>query len=192
MIQPLCHLASVRAGYPFRGSVEPHDDGQARVIQMRDVSDAGDIAWSELVRTQLDTQRPIDCLQHGDILFVARGRRNHAVCLTAPPADVVCAQHFFVLRCKGLQVRPPYLAWFINRQPAQRFLARNAEGSDQLSIRRGVLEAIAVPVPSLAQQDTILALADASAQERRCLQALMTNLDTQLDGLAQQLLGTTP
>ncbi len=179
-------LVDVRAGHPFRGSVPTADDGNARVIQMRDVSPDGHIAWAQLPRTGLPPTA--DWLHDGDVLFAARGGRNYAVCLSGVPPQTVCSQYFFVLRCKAPSVLPDYLAWTINRAPCQRYLASNAEGTDQLSIRRGVLEDMPIALPSLEQQHQLVALASAARQERRCLEALIQNREQQLDAIAHDLL----
>lgn len=192
MIQPLMRLAEVRAGHPFRGSVPVAEHGNTQVIQMRDVSPDGAVAWASLSRTDVATSKSPDWLRDGDVLFVARGARNYAVCLSRVPPGTVCSQYFFVLRGKGDGVLPEYLAWHINRAPSQRYLRNNAEGSDQLSIRRAVLEELPVAVPELARQRLLVDLAAAAAQERRRFEALIHNRELQLDALAQRLLLPIP
>lgn len=167
------------------------DDGDARVIQMRDISSANVIAWPTLVRTSLSGSRSPDWLQDGDLLFAARGTRNYAICLEDVPARTVCAQYFFVLRSKEAKapdVLPAYLAWHINSGPCQRYLASNAEGTDQLSIRRTVLEDMPIAIPPLERQQLLVSLAAAASHERRCLEALIQTREQQLDALAHQLL----
>ena len=53
MIQPLRDLAEVRAGHPFRGSVPVVNDGNAQVIQMRDIAHDGSVSWGTLARTRI-------------------------------------------------------------------------------------------------------------------------------------------
>lgn len=187
MISSLKRLAEVRAGHPFRGSVPLVNGGNTQVIQMRDVSPDGTVAWAHLAHTDIATHRSPDWLRDGDVLFVARGARNYAVCLSQVPPGTVCSQYFFVLRCKGEGVLPEYLAWHINRAPSQRYLRNNAEGSDQLSIRRPVLEDLPVAVPEPARQRLLVDLAAAAVQERRRFEALIHNREQELDLLAQQL-----
>lgn len=180
----LRNLVEVKAGHPFRGSVPPSEDGNAFVLQMRDLTDDGDVRWNALVRTQLDERKEIQWLRQGDIVFVARGARNYAVCLPEVPKPVVCSQYFFVLRPSSPNLLPEFLAWQINRAPAQRFLAANAEGSDQLSIRRGVLESLPIAIPPVEKQHLIVALADAAKHEKQQLESLIRNRQQQLDALA--------
>lgn len=180
-------LVDIKAGHPFRGSVPLIEGGPVRVVQMRDLYADTPPAWAALQRTQLPSGKA-DWLQDGDVLFAGRGGRIHAVCLAGVPPHTVCAQYFFVLRCKAPNLLPEYLAWAINRAPSQRYLASNAEGTDQLSIRRGVLEDLPIALPSLERQRQLVALAAAARQERRCLEALIQNREQQLDALAQELL----
>lgn len=191
MIQPLRDLAEVRAGHPFRGSVPVVADGNARVIQMRDVALDGAVAWDALVRTRVvrhNSARLPDWLHSGDVLFAARGARNYAVCLADVPSGTVCAQYYFVIRMRTDHLLPEFLAWTINRAPSQRYLTRLAEGSDQLSIRRAVLEDMPVAVPDLPQQRRLVNLGVAAARERHAFDALVRNRDRELDALAQRLL----
>lgn len=191
MLFALKDLAEVRAGHPFRGSVPVASHGNARVIQMRDISPEGDVPWDALVRTKIAApHKPPNWLRDGDVLFVARGGRNYAIGLARVPPDTVCSQYFYVLRCKRRSLLPDYLAWYINRTPSRQYLMRNAEGSDQLSIRRAVLERLPVLVPETGQQQRVVALAAAALHERRHLQTLIHNRERQLDAIAQRLLAT--
>jgi restriction endonuclease S subunit len=180
-------LVDVQAGHPFRGSVPLVEAGNAYALQMRDLSLSGDVAWDGLVRTEIDASKAVQWLEPGDVLFVARGARNYAACLREVPKPTVCSPNFFLLRVKSPTLLPEFLAWQINRVPAQRYLATNAEGSDQLSIRRPVLEAMPLAVPPLSQQLLIVALAEAAVHEQRQLQALIHNRRQQLDALAHAL-----
>lgn len=190
MIGVLGVLAEVKAGHPFRGSVPLSEDGNAFVLQMRDLTDDGDVRWNAMARTQIDERKEIQWLRQGDIVFVARGARNYAVCLQEIPKPVVCSQYFFLLRPRAPNLLPEFLAWQINHAPAQRFLAANAEGSDQLSIRRGVLESLPIAVPPLEKQRLIVAMAGAAKHEKQLLESLIRNRQKQLDALAFQLLAT--
>ena len=187
MQQPLTKYVEVQAGHPFRGSVPEDPAGNAYALQMRDVSPEGVADWTALTRTSLDRHKSAEWLQPGDVVFVARGMRNYALCLDDLPVPAVCSQYFFLLRVKSAALLPEFLAWQINRAPAQRYLAKNDEGSDQLCIRRGVLEALPIVVPPLEQQGRIVALARAAGRERQVLESLMRNREQQLDALAFEL-----
>ncbi|WP_407279274.1 hypothetical protein U5817_00020 [Aromatoleum evansii] len=192
MNSTLKRLVSVQAGHPFRGRVPQVKGGNAFALQMRDVNPHGEVAWDGLVQTQVDNTKAVQWLEPGDVVFVARGARNYAVCLREVPKPSVCSQYFFLLRIKSPTLLPEFLAWQINRAPAQRYLASNAEGSDQLSIRRPVLEALPVAVPTIHQQQLIVALAETAVHEQQQLEALIRNRQRQLDALALELFSNDP
>ncbi len=184
MIQALSDAVAVQAGHPFRGSIAEDPNGHAYALQMRDVSPDGGVAWRGLTRTSLDRHKSAVWLQAGDVVFVARGQRNYALSLDDVPLPAVCSPHFFLLRVRSADLLPAFLAWQINRGPAQRYFAQNAEGSNQLSIRRGILEALPICIPPLAQQQRIVALATEARREIQVLEALIRNREHQLDALA--------
>jgi len=187
LLTDLTDLADIQAGYPFRGSVPVVHGGNARALQMRDLTPEGITDWQAMAQTDIDASRSEQLLRAGDIVFVARGVRNYAVCVPEVPLDTVCSQYFFLIRLRTDRLLPEFLAWQINRAPAQRYLASNAEGSDQLSIRRGVLEAMPIALPPLAQQRAIIALAGDAIAEKRMLEALIRNRQQQQDAIARQL-----
>ena len=188
-MKTLGDIANIRAGYPFRGKISENLDGEARVIQMKDVDPDAEIRWPELTITDLPGKKQPDWLKPGDLLFVARGSHSFALHLGAVPFPTVLSPHFFHLTDnKSAGVLPSFLAWQINQEPAQQYLRKSAEGAQILNIRRKVLEDMPIVVPSLHKQETIRQLHRTWQREKQVLQALSDNLTHMMDGLAQQVL----
>lgn len=184
----LTDAVDVRSGHPFRGSIEESVDGNALVVQMKDVDSECGVNWDGLIRTSLIGRKQPDWLKSGDVLFVPKGVRFYAVCIDEPPGPTVCSPHFFHLQvAPHVPLLPAFLAWQINQPPFQRQLQQAAEGSSQLSIRRPVLESLTLSVPSLADQHRIVALSELARQERRALHELIHNREMQLQALAEDL-----
>lgn len=187
----LHNYATVWGGHPFRGSVPETANGTTYTIQMRDVSISGGVTWSSVAKTSLQGRKAPDWLNDGDILFLARGTRNFAVCLANVPGPTVCSQCFFLIRVEKANILlPEFLAWQMNQLPAQRYFASNAEGSDQTSIRRGVLECLPIVIPSLEQQQHMLSVEQAARSEKASLEALIHNREQQVQLIAKKLLTT--
>ncbi len=181
-------LTFLQGGYPFRGSIEESAKGGALAVQMKDVDPDHGVNWSGVTRTTLAGRKQPDWLKAGDVLFVSKGARFYAVCIDEPPSSAVCSPHFFLLQVMPqAPLLPAFLAWQINQPPFQRQLQQAAEGSSQLSIRRPVLESLTLYVPSLADQQRIVALADLARQERHTLHQLIHNREQQLQALAEGL-----
>lgn len=184
----LGELTDIRAGYPFRGAIADVRNGPVRVIQMKDVHPSGIIHWLGVIRTELSSRKAPDWLLAGDVLFVSRGARFYAASVESVPGPAVCSPHFFHLRLKPKPaLLPRFLAWQINQAPLQRRLQSAAEGSSQLSIRRGELENLPIAVPALRDQEKIVQLAELALREKASLAALMRNRDKQLEALADVL-----
>lgn len=181
-------LVHLQSGYPFRGSIEESTDGDALAVQMKDVDPEHNVNWSAVLRTTLTGRKKPDWLKAGDILIVSKGARFYAVCLDEPPFPAVCSPHFFHLQVKlAVAAIPAFIAWQINQPPFQRQLQQAAEGTSQLSIRRPVLEALTLSIPSLADQHRIVALAELARLERQTLIKLIRNREQQLNALADSL-----
>lgn len=184
----VAQLAVLKSGYPFRGSIEEAADGDALVVQMKDLDPERGVTWAGVMRAALTGRKQPDWLKAGDVLFVSKGARFYAVCIDEPPCPAVCSPHFFHLQITPqAPALPAFLAWQINQPPFQRQLLQAAEGSSQLSIRRPVLESLTLSVPSLADQHRIVALAALARHERKALHHLIHNREQQLQALAEDL-----
>jgi hypothetical protein len=192
----LKQIATINAGYPFRGKI-PEVPGSAMVVvQMKDVSQTEGIRWSDCVETTLPGKKEPDCLTTGDILVAARGSLNYAIqvdqLLASTGKQAVAAPHFFLVRIKRdslnkKDILPEFIVWLLNQPPAQRYFEQNAEGTLTKSIRRSVLEEAPVVVPPLAKQRAIVAMADTLREEQKLLQTLVNNGERMMCAIANDL-----
>jgi restriction endonuclease S subunit len=167
----LKQIAKVRAGYPFRGRIEPVPDGRTRVVQIRDVLSSGEVSLDGLIRTEVEDRRGEHLLRKGDVLFISRGTRRHAAAVTGEPDGVIASGQLFVLT-PGPGVLPEFLAWLINQRPAQQYLGENAAGSNVRIITRPVLEHLRVDIPPLETQQKIVGVHKLSLREQTLLAAI--------------------
>lgn len=191
MKSKLVDLAVIKAGHPFRGKIEEIKEGTARVLQIRDLDEFGQInSWDSVIKTEMAGRKEPEWLERGDILFAARGLRNFAGCLIDIPEPTVCGPHFFQIHVRdGQEVLPEYLAWALNQQPIQKYFKQSAEGSSQLSIRKAVLEHTEIAIPTLAKQESIIVLNKAVIREQQILKALLVSREQEMNFIAQDILG---
>lgn len=186
----LSDIATVAAGHPFRGKIEPIEGAETAVAQMRDTSPSG-VDWTSCVRTELTGRREPDWLRPGDILFPARGNVSLAVLIdeSIGSLQAVAAPHFFLLRVSRPDVLPAYLAWWLNQEPAQRHLEQNSQSSTLVrNIARPVLEATPVMLPPLPRQKQIVGLSSVMRGEEDLLHRLRQTNQQIMTGLARDLL----
>jgi restriction endonuclease S subunit len=182
-------VVTVMAGHPIRDAIRSVPGGDIAVVQIKNVDAHAGVEWPAVTRTVLSTRRDPDWLRPGDILFSARGQRNIAVCLDHPPTRAVCSPHFFLIRVNDANVAlPDFLAWQMNLPQAQRYFSQSATGSYITSIRRQVLEALPILIPSLDRQRLLVQLAKAAQREKQLTQKLLENRQRELDLVAQNLL----
>ena len=187
----LKQLASINAGYPFRGKIAEVAGSSVVVVQMKDASPADGIRWSSCLETRLTGKRQPDYLSPGDILVAARGNHNYAVSvdhtLVTTGKQAVAAPHFFVISLKTKDVLPEFMVWLFNQGPVQRYFEQNAEGTLTKSIRRSVLEEAPVVIPPLAKQRAILGMAKTLAEEQKLVQTLINNGERMMATIAKDL-----
>lgn len=182
-------LATISAGHPIRDAVRDTPGGDTAVVQIKNVDAETGVDWPGVARTHVTGRREPDWLRPGDVLFSARGQRNVAVCVEAPPPKAVCSPHFFLIRVKDSKaVLAEFIAWQMNLPTAQQYFAQSATGSYIKSIRRQVLENLTLLVPSLERQQLLVRLAKAALREKQILRQLIDNRRKELDLLAAELL----
>ena len=186
-------IASVSAGYPFRGKIPEVQDSSIIVVQMKDVSIRIGINWNECLKTELTGKKKPEWLTPTDILVAARGNHYYAVQVGEKGSNTqaVAAPHFFVLRINRSDVLPEFLTWLLNQSPCQKYLEQNAEGSMSKSIRRNILEEVPIAIPTLAKQKAIVEMVQALDQEQKIIEKLLKNSEQMMTLIANDLLNQT-
>jgi len=188
MNRTLTDIAIVKAGHPFRGKILEDTEASTYVVQIRDIDNDGYIHWQQLIRTNITGRKSPDWLKKGDVLFAARGARNAAAFVGDIDKPTVCAPHYFLIQVTDKSVLPEFIAWQLNQENAQRYFANSAEGSAQMNIRRAVLEATPLVIPSIEKQIAIVGFDNKVKQEKRLLNDLIDNRAKQMQGIAKTLL----
>ncbi|MEZ5592358.1 MAG: restriction endonuclease subunit S [Gammaproteobacteria bacterium] len=189
MHKNLIDIVSIRAGYPFRGRIETETQGNAQLVQMRDLDPEGGLDWATPVRVNVeDTGHPAFLLPD-DILFVNRGAHFFATLLATPPADALAAPHLFILRVKNTaQVWPAYLAWYLNHRRAQHYFQQHTKGTSIPSISRKALETLPVLLPPLDTQQHIGAVDRCWRAEKKLQRELLEKREEWLETVLDRLI----
>lgn len=194
----LCDIADIRIGHPFRGTIQPYDNGDVHVIQVRDAEVSGQINQNGMIKTILTTKKQPDWLQNGDVLFIAKGAKHHSALVDSQLIKsmgerILCSPHFFIVQVKPEfedTILPEFICWQLNQIPAQRYFKATAEGSMYLSIRRQVLEDVPIKVLPLEKQTQLTAMHRCSVKEQSALKRLIENRQHQLDAIALHALNS--
>ena len=159
-------ISEIRAGYSFRGRIEPALGGTYSVVQIKDLDEGAFFAPKDLVRTNLTDVNSNHLLQPGNVLFAARGVRKQAVVVDEVTQNTIFGSQFFV--CEPKQgIDPVYLAWYMNQVPSQRYFEENAAGSNVRIVTKEALGRLPVVVPPFAKQKKIADIYRLSLRERQ-------------------------
>lgn len=186
----LSEVVTIKAGYPFRGSLKEVIGGGVRVIQAKDISDLGELIPETAIETELTGKRQADFLQKDDVLFISKGQRIIACHIEQDFPFYTCAPSLFILRPNKAwlgKLNMQFIAWFLNQTLAQNYFKKTAEGSTQINIRKQVLADLTIGVPPLKQQNFIALLYVDSIHEHKVLELLIQNQKRQMNIIATEL-----
>ncbi|HAU3758454.1 TPA: restriction endonuclease subunit S [Legionella pneumophila] len=190
-ILDLIKISTIKAGYSFRQKIPELKNSGIYFVQMKDINETYSITWNTVTEITLPNRQSLLSLQSGDILFAARGLRNYAALVDDELKDryAIAAPQFFVIRLNFPDVLPEYLAWFLNQTIAQRHFLKNAEGSNSKtpSIRRQVLEATPIILPSLKQQKNIIGISKIITKEKQLATKMIANGELLMQTLLNEI-----
>lgn len=116
-----------------------------------------DLAWADVNEKHL--------LERGDVLIAARGQWIFA----AEVGDwipSVASTTFLVARVYPERLLPGYLVWYLNHPDSKAKLQALSRGTNIPAISLGMLKDFPIAVPTLAQQEKILAVDKLRLQEK--------------------------
>jgi hypothetical protein len=186
-IHNLVDLAEVKTGFPLREAAKHDAQGDALIVQMKDVDPFEGVNWGSPIRIQTKGRNEPDWLREDDILFVGRGSRFFAVHVSAPPKPSVASPHFYVLRADSRQkINPHFLVWLLNGKQSQKFYAEHIEGSALPYISRKTLAMLPVDLPDVQTQERIFRAYRCWKKERRLLEELIEQKEALIEGLLER------
>jgi hypothetical protein len=166
MMRRLADIADIRAGFPFRGRVEPVPDGTLAVVQMKDVDDSAGLNPAGCLRIVDEPSRyDRHLLEVGDVLLQSRGHKFPAVVFDKP-LHGVAALGLMVIRPSGAAI-PEYLNWLLNNPRTREAMRAVARGTYVPFLSRANLEELQVLVPALDIQRRIVVIDQLRRQEQK-------------------------
>jgi restriction endonuclease S subunit len=172
MYSLLKDMATIRSGRLFRGKIEPDPTGHYQVIQIGDIDVDRKLSYKDMTRISLPDIKRSQLVQKGDVLFISRGLRKHAVAITEELNNVITTSQIFILRpCEMLL--PEYLAWYLNQLPAQRYLEEHSSGTNVSLINMEAFGKLPVRTPKLDIQQKIVQIYELSLRERELTELIL-------------------
>jgi len=149
------HIANIQTGI----FAKPIKEGQIVYLQAKHFDQNGKLISSLHPDLKAENISDKHLLQHGDVLFAAKGTKNFAAWYESKNQPAVASTSFFVIRIQESfqnKILPEFLAWYINQPISQKFLKGKAMGTSIVSISKSVLEELQISIPDLHTQRAIL------------------------------------
>lgn len=190
-VKMLRNVADVQLGHPFRGSISDVPNAEFCVVRAKDINEYFQIDDTDLVRANITGRKKPEILEYGDILFLAKGRRNVACFVNESTERYVCGPEFFLVRVKPEyidQLMPDYLSWQLNQIPAQKHFKQGSTGSNQVSINKQELECIKLVIPPIKKQILVVNMWNTYLREQQVLDQMSQNRRRQVLEINKQFL----
>jgi len=139
---------------------------------MKDITESGHLVRDDLFCVEMAGLKSGYLINKGDIIFKSRGNLNTAALVSEDLDKTIAASPLMVLKIKGKNVLPDYLAWYINQPAAQKQLESKAGGTSVRMISIADLGDLVVEAPSLDGQKKIVAFAELMKREEAILKEL--------------------
>jgi len=183
-------IATVYAGEPIRNKISPDVHGDVKIIQMKDISNDGELIWDDVVCMQFinreKRQGKTKYLQNGDVIFKARGNHNYAAYIQQCSEDTILSPHLFLIRPHDTsKIISGFLAWQINQFTAQQYFHTEAEGSRTIGIRKPVLEDLELKLPHIKKQEQIMVAYQLWLEQKKLLQTMASKHEAYKHAIAQ-------
>jgi restriction endonuclease S subunit len=155
----LCSLVSIRIGSPFRERIIHEPDAAYRVLQGKDIGSDGNLVLDGMLRiSDVPGKGKPDTLVAGELVLQTRGLSYRVAVVPKDAPLMVAAGSLFILRPDPMRISAEYLAFFLTLPATQTTLRQHATGSTIPNLRRSVIEQLQVPLPSLSDQQQLVAL----------------------------------
>lgn len=167
----LKHIASIQTGI----FAKPTNEGQIVYLQAKHFDENGILRTSLYPDLKAEDISEKHLLNHGDIIFAAKGTKNFAALYESKNKPAVASTSFFVIRLNEdfqAKVLPEYLTWCLNSASSQNYLKSQAVGSSIVSISKSVIDELELSIPDLDTQKAILRITHLRNIERKLQQQI--------------------
>ncbi len=159
-------VASIQAGYQAKASIKENVKGTHYLIQTKDFDCLHCLMPDNLTAFFPERKPEIYSVCKGDILFQARGIAHFAGYIEADLKNTLASGSFYILRVKGNEIIPQYLAWWLNQSKAQAWLRAQARGTGISFVSKHTLSRLQVMIPPVSiQKKIVLSVALASREQ---------------------------
>jgi len=99
-------------------------------------------------------------LSEGDVLFSGIGTIGKVAYVGFPTKNWDCSESVFLIKPNNDLIRGKYLFYILSSDVARKQYEKGSSGAIMKGVRKGTLETLQIPIPSLAEQERIVGILD--------------------------------
>jgi len=181
-------VASIESGFSPTGVIADEIDGTHQVVMAKHLTAGEPYQYQEEHRLRVTPLRAIDryLVHPGDILMTSRGAWNYPVVIETIPRPAIAPASLYIIRPVD-SMDPNYLVWAMQQEQFQCQLNEIRVGSGRPMILRTGLEELSIPLPCLATQKKIVALAALMRRERQIRKELSDETERLQSAIGRQI-----
>jgi type I restriction enzyme S subunit len=157
---PICklgELSDIAYGYTEKARTEPVGPKFLRITDIQNDS----VDWNAVPYCKIDKEEhQKHKLAAGDIVFARTGATTGKSYLVSNPPDAVCASYLIRLRLRSSELLPSFVSYYFSTKAYWDVVSTGISGSAQGGFNASKLAALQIPVPSLPEQQRIIAILD--------------------------------
>jgi type I restriction enzyme S subunit len=161
-VVPLGHLATQIQTGPFGSQLHAEDyvEGETPVINPSNIQDGKLVAdWSCTVTQEIVARLSQHKLMIGDIVFARRGEMGRCAMVTSDEVNWLCGTGSLNVRLSDRAI-PVFISIYLRTAYVRELLKLESVGSTMDNLNTQILSGVSVPLPPLAEQQTIAAFLD--------------------------------
>lgn len=190
-IAKIAAIATVEPGFSVNGVIADEIDGTHQVVMAKHLTAGEPYRYLDEHRLRITPSRAIDryLVGPGDILMMSRGTWNYPVVVENIPQPAIAPATLYIIRPTD-SVDPRYLVWAMQQEQFQNQLSEIRAGSGTPMISRAGLVELTVPIPPLAIQQKLAALAALMCRERQICKELSNETDRLQSAIGRQIINS--
>ncbi|XEI33675.1 restriction endonuclease subunit S [Aeromonas veronii] len=156
-MKPLGEVSVINYGYTESATSDPIGP---KFLRITDIQDSG-VNWDDVPFCQIDaTGLKKFKLAHGDIVFARTGATTGKSFLVINPPEAVFASYLIRLRLQDMSLLPEFVSLYFQSKEYWDAIRAGSSGSAQGGFNASKLAALMIPVPTLPEQQRIVAILD--------------------------------
>lgn len=199
--EPLSELADIRTGFVKYGEktslvhssipkTSPDKDKYIRLLKAKNLSPHGFRFGQDdfFIRTDEELFRPWACVEVGEVMVVRVGAGcvGRAVCVIDDQYKGQADDWILIVTPK--RVDPSFLAFYLNSSIGRAFVQKEAQGTGTVSISKGKLQKVVVPIIPASEQDEFASEVRSMYEAQRLgrpeeAKSIFASLESKLQGL---------